>query len=128
MLFKMAYLTHWHITNAVELSYKAYIYSDLWIKLLKKNNKHGVTKHISIVSLNKGQQNDYPKWLSCHVFLYRKCYWILIYISKIKDMGPFTNIKFNPRMDEYLHPLWSVVWNYLSVPKLQRLRRSSLGM
>ena len=31
-------------------------------------------------------------------------------------------------MAKYLHPLWSVGWNYLSIPKLQRLHRWSLGM
>ena len=31
-------------------------------------------------------------------------------------------------MDMYLHPLCCVGWNYLSIPKLQRLHRWSLGM
>ena len=31
-------------------------------------------------------------------------------------------------MDTYLHTWCSVGWNYLSIPKLQRLHRSSLGM
>ena len=31
-------------------------------------------------------------------------------------------------MDKRLHPLWNVGWNYLSIPKLQRMNRWSLGM
>ena len=26
---------------------------------------------------------------------------------------------FNPNMDKWLHTQWSVIWNYLSIPKLQ---------
>ena len=39
-----------------------------------------------------------------------------------------TWINFNSRMDKQLLPLWSVGWYYLSIPKLQRLDRWSLGM
>ena len=35
---------------------------------------------------------------------------------------------FNPRMDKWLHALLGVGWNYLSIPKLQRFYRWSLGM
>ena len=37
-------------------------------------------------------------------------------------------IDFNPSMDKLLHAQKSVGWNYLSIPKLQRLHRWSLGM
>ena len=43
--------------------------------------------------------------------------------------APFTNmINFNSCMDNWSHPLYSVGWNYLSIPKLQRCNRWSLGM
>ena len=35
---------------------------------------------------------------------------------------------FNPSMDKQLHPLQHVGWNFLFIPKLQRLHRWSLGM
>ena len=37
-------------------------------------------------------------------------------------------VNFNPGMDKWLHPLWCVEWNYLSIPKPQRLHRWGLGM
>ena len=39
-----------------------------------------------------------------------------------------TWFNFNPSMDKWLHVLQSVGWNYLSIPKLQRCNRWSLGM
>ena len=39
-----------------------------------------------------------------------------------------TWININPSMDKYSHAQKSVGWNYLSIPKLQRLHRWSLGM
>ena len=39
-----------------------------------------------------------------------------------------TWFNFNPSMDKQLHAQNSVWWNYLSIPKLQRLHRWSLGM
>ena len=39
-----------------------------------------------------------------------------------------TLINFDPNMEKYLHPLLSVEWNYLSITKLQRYSRWSLGM
>ena len=39
-----------------------------------------------------------------------------------------TWINFNPSMDKWLHSQESVEWNYLSIPKLQRLYRWSLMM
>ena len=36
-------------------------------------------------------------------------------------------IDFNPSMDKWVHSLWSVGSNYLSIPKLQRCNRLSLG-
>ena len=44
--------------------------------------------------------------------------------------GPLllTWINFNHSMDKQLHTLKSVGWNYLSIPKLQRLQQLSLGM
>ena len=37
-------------------------------------------------------------------------------------------VHFNPSMDKYSHAKYSVGWNYLSMPKLQRLYRWSLVM
>ena len=44
--------------------------------------------------------------------------------------GPLlqTWINFNPSMDKESHAQWYVRWNYLSIPKLQRCNRWSLGM
>ena len=44
--------------------------------------------------------------------------------------GPLllTWIYFNPSMDMLSHPLSNVGWNYLSIPKVQRCNRWSLGM
>ena len=39
-----------------------------------------------------------------------------------------TLINFKTGMDKNLHPLWSVDWNYLSIPKLQRCSCWSVGM
>ena len=39
-----------------------------------------------------------------------------------------TWFNFNPSIDKSLCPLWSLRWNYLSIPKLQRLDHWSLGM
>ena len=39
-----------------------------------------------------------------------------------------TWFNFNPSMDKLLRAMKSVGWNYLSIPKLQRLHRWSLGM
>ena len=39
-----------------------------------------------------------------------------------------TYINFNPNMDNYLHQLWCVGWNYLPMPTLQRLNRWNFGM
>ena len=46
------------------------------------------------------------------------------------ELGPLllTWINFNPSMGKWFHPLWSVRWNYLPIPKLQRLHRWSLGL
>ena len=41
---------------------------------------------------------------------------------------PLTRINFNPSMDKLLHPLWNLGWNYLSIPRLQRLHSWSSGM
>ena len=38
-----------------------------------------------------------------------------------------TWFNFNPSMDKLSHNQWTVVWNYLSIPKLQRLHRWSFG-
>ena len=47
----------------------------------------------------------------------------------MSPVAPFINlVNFNPSMDTYLHPLQSVRWNYLFIPKLQRYHRWSLGM
>ena len=44
-------------------------------------------------------------------------------------VAPFTNmVNSNPNMDNYSHEQLSVGLNYLSIPKLERLRRWSLGM
>ena len=47
-----------------------------------------------------------------------------------KHLGPLllTWFNFNPSMDKWLQAWLSVGWNYLSIPKLQRLHRWSLGM
>ena len=38
--------------------------------------------------------------------------------------GPFTSIvNWNSNIDQWLHPLWSVGWNYFSIPKFQRYNR-----
>ena len=37
-------------------------------------------------------------------------------------------INFNSSTDKWLHPLWSVGWNYLSIPKLQLFHCWSFGM
>ena len=39
-------------------------------------------------------------------------------------------IFFNPSMDKKLHPLWSVIWNYLSIPKVIQVAalQTLLGM
>ena len=37
-------------------------------------------------------------------------------------------INFDPTKGKYSGLLWSVGWNYLSIPKLQRLHHISLGM
>ena len=43
--------------------------------------------------------------------------------------GPLlTWFNFNPSVDKYLHPLWSVGWNYLPIPKRQQCNHWSLGM
>ena len=58
------------------------------------------------------------------------CSWytILYPLSVVFPQYPLllTWINFNPSMDMYSHPLWSVGWNYLSFHKLQRCTRWSL--
>ena len=48
----------------------------------------------------------------------------------VNVLGPLLliGINFNPSMDKLFHPLWSVWWNYVSIPKLQRCNRWSLEM
>ena len=55
---------------------------------------------------------------------------VLIDTIPFADQGSilFTWIDFNLSMDNSLHPLWSVRWNYVSIPKLQLLNRWSLGV
>ena len=55
---------------------------------------------------------------------------ILIVVVNVCYLGPLsiTWFNFNHRMDKLSHNLQSVGWNYLSIPKLQRLHRWSLGM
>ena len=47
--------------------------------------------------------------------------------GKETSVAPFGNIAFNPSMDKLLHPLYSLGWNNLSIPQLQRYNRPSLG-
>ena len=51
----------------------------------------------------------------------------------IRITGPLwplllTRINYNPSMDKWLHQLWSVAWNYLSILEFQWCSRWSLGM
>ena len=64
-------------------------------------------------------------WNNMHILWMDKCMLFIIIC-----LGPLllTWFNFNPSMDKQLHPLWSVGWNYLSIPKLQRCNRWSLGM
>ena len=48
--------------------------------------------------------------------------------SLYQDPLLLTWFNFNPSKDKYLHPLYTVGWNYLSIPKLQWLHRWILGM
>ena len=91
---------------------------------------------------HSGQDFWYKKPLSTFIYI-RKYENIFIYgqfltlkLHKrfksdiVKDLWPFllTWINLNPGMDKYLHPLWSVGWNDLSITKPQRLHRWILGM
>ena len=51
-------------------------------------------------------------------------------IGGASRLGPFllTWFNFNPSMDKETHPLWFMRWNYLSIHKLQRCNRWSLGL
>ena len=50
--------------------------------------------------------------------------------NTVYDLLPLllTWFNVNPSMDKQLHPLQTVGWKYLSIPKLQWLHRWSLGM
>ena len=52
------------------------------------------------------------------------------FTERFGNQGPLLLIGFNfdPSMDKLLHAWQNVRWNYLSIPKLQRLYRWSLGM
>ena len=56
--------------------------------------------------------------------------WCNIGIATKWYLGPLllTWFNFNPSMHKYLHPVLRVGWSYLSIPKLQRCNRWSLGM
>ena len=43
-------------------------------------------------------------------------------------LGPLLQTWINLKWTQYLHTLWSVRWNFLSIPKLQRCNCCSLGM
>ena len=64
---------------------------------------------------------------------------ILVNIISCNNMAPvetksllwpllLTWFNFNPSMDKLLHAQKSVGWNYLSIPKLQRLHCWNLGL
>ena len=51
-----------------------------------------------------------------------------IYGSQIPPMRGWRVVNFNPSMDKWLHLLWSVGWNHLSIPKHQQCSHWSLRM
>ena len=53
--------------------------------------------------------------------------WLLTFV-RFQDTLLLTLIDFSASMDKWLYPLQRVGWNYLSIPKLQRCNRWSLGL
>ena len=68
---------------------------------------------------------DYMFSLILQSFLHQGLIWLVQYVSNVATISPnlLTWINYNPSMDMHPHPLQSVEWNYLSIPKLQRCNR-----
>ena len=62
------------------------------------------------------------------IFPYKKRLYMFPFASSPLKAPWLIRIIVNPSMTKYLHPLQIVGWNYLSIPKRQRLYRWSLGM
>ena len=95
------------------------IQNSVVVSLVVKSRSYGTNSylHISRKQIRRSQ-NEFRT--SC-------------YVLRVETGGHqcpllITWFNFNPSMDKELHPLQRVGWNYLSIPKLQRLHRWSLGM
>ena len=80
-----------------------------------KTGEHTVLLYLS--AENKSFITDMANWKK----------WPILFFCSIpyEHQGPLllTWFNFNPSMDKKSHAQWSVEWNYLSIPKLQRCNR-----
>ena len=84
------------------------------------------------------QQTQWPQGLNCNIHEVQPILCTITFVNNLisnsmTDIHPtplflLTRFNLNPCMDKYSHPLYSVGWNYLSIPKLQWLNSWSLGM
>ena len=123
----------WYVCNEYEIQLKTIrigepteIYEDFSARIRNLMQEYIIESHTIVLDANIYPYLRYlllvlkPSYVSEHWDTCKQEIHAMNVLGVMWVQGPLllTWFNFNPSMDKYLHSLWYVGWNYLSIPKL----------